>query len=400
MIKSFLKCVFRTHYDNLEFVEDKSDYDQYFTYLEGKPFTGVAWSELQGITTEDSFVNGLRQGRCVKVYFDETLVEDGYYVEDEPVGEIQRWYESGQIKSVEKYDQDSNKLYERNFNLQGILIKEVISKPKWKLSLWAQTGERIYESENNFTNLYSLTGKCVISIKGEDENIFYDDQELFDQTYNLLKENLNLVEYPLFKWLNKRLDENCSSTKALLYSLLEHPIVGVTESALFIIEHRNYKDAIPLVRKLTLSKRKKQIEEGGFMGTTSELAQRVLIKLIEDSSINTKYKTNVFLKSQEKKRASIDKRKVDLEVKIAKVKKQWPTILAVFKQTYNFESTVQTVGQLFNENVVDKKQGYTHVYEYVIEGKTYRACYSNSDSKPMKEKILHYRLKKPSDHIF
>ena len=78
----------------------------------------------------------------------------------------------------------------------------------------------------------------------------------------MFSSNVSLVEDPIFRWLNHKLDEDDKRAKSLLFELLDHPLIHIVESALSIIEHRGYEEAIPLVRHLTMSNRKKAPMKG------------------------------------------------------------------------------------------------------------------------------------------
>ena len=364
-------------------------------------FNGVAWRELRGKLTEDSIKNGLRNGRCVQIYANARLAEEGVYKNGEPVGQLKKWYESGKLASLREYDEDSRTIYEREYNSAGVLIKEAISKPRWRLRFWTDQGALIYASENNASHYFSANGICVItkddSARSETS---FDDQELFDQAFTMLLTHLNLVHQVIFEWLHKKLDEGNADAKSLLRSLLNHPVVGVVETALFNVEGRNYLEAMPLVRDLVLSHKKKKKNEGGYIGTTSELAERVLRKLTRSADPVARQEIQAFLDIAAEKRQQHGKRRKLQEEKRLRIKQDWPKAEALFKQTFIAESTIKSGDQLFSDDVMMRQVQYVHVYAYVIHDKTYRATHACAASSPTDRKMLRYRGKKPYEYVF
>lgn len=399
---NYLDGLPRVHYDNLQRVEDESCDGEHIIYDGDAPFTGVAWYELHGKRTEHTLVDGIQNGRCIEVYPDGTLAEEGFYKNGDPIGQKKTWHESGAISSLCEYDEDAKLLYKKNYNATGVLVKEVLEKPHWRLSFWTDQGSLIYRSEHKVTKYYSENGSCVITLDdtGKAEPV-YDDQELFKYAFTMLAAKVDIVKYAIYDWLFKRLDEDNADARSLSFSLLDHPVVGVVEDALFRIEYRNYREAIPLVLNLTLSKKKRAKNEGGFIGTTSELAERVLKKLMVDADVFTRNKIAKHLELRTNIRIQLAKRKAVQERKCLRVKQNWPITEALYNnESYVGESTTKSGDQIFTNEVMHRSIDQIYVYEYVINDRTYRAVFSCKDPVPEKKKMLRYRAKNPVEYIF
>jgi hypothetical protein len=185
-----------------------------------------------------------------------------------------------------------------------------------------------------------------------------------------------------------------------LFELLDHPLLHIVESALSIIEHRGYEEAIPLVRHLTMSNRKKSPNEGGFVGTTAELAELVLNKLVAEGALVSKLATETWMLQLAQRRRKLDQLKDCRHKQILKINKCFPEIVADFRETLVGESTFQTGGPLFSDEEIQSSTTYFHLYRYEVNQCTYQAAYNSHLDAPPTTIILRYRIKNPADYIF
>ncbi len=127
--------VLRVPQDEIEVNEDNCFFEAVF---QGKPFTGIAWSDEDGEYSEISYVDGTAQGRCFSLFANgamssEEWVEQGRTVKSTswwPPGEIiwrryapgltQYFYRDGTL-GIERTPQ-----YERLFYESGVLRQEQV----------------------------------------------------------------------------------------------------------------------------------------------------------------------------------------------------------------------------------------------------------------------------------
>ena len=80
---------------------------------------------------------GRKQGHWIKKYPDETIMYDGYFKDDHPVGEFKRYFENQTLKSVLIYSDDGRKatatIYHPNGNIssKGTYINQM-KEGKWQ----------------------------------------------------------------------------------------------------------------------------------------------------------------------------------------------------------------------------------------------------------------------------
>ncbi|MEN7551359.1 hypothetical protein AAG747_25815 [Rapidithrix thailandica] len=385
----------RVHYDELEYIEKECCLDEWAYYYKDKLFTGIAWSELKGVVAEDTLEKGVRNGRCVRVHANGTLAEDGYYQEDEPVGELFSWDETGSLLRYSKYDDNARCLLKREYNSQGVMVKEVDELEEFRLRHWSAEGALVYESATGFQRCFAPNGNCVIEEgdRGKPEErkpTVYSDEELYEHAFEMLSADIQMVEYPVFRWLNQQLDQGDIRALNLLYTLLEHPLVSIAESALYIIGARKYQEAIPLVRKMTESTRCKAPGAGGFIGTTAELAKITLMKLTGKGNVE-----QAIDGAWEKRK----ERGSDWELRLLSIKDNWPEIKAEFKETFIGQATLETADQLFSGEAAATKLDYIHLYRYVVDGRTYHATVTSSSQEPLPFIDVRYKTEKPEEYI-
>lgn len=178
----FLKDGPRIHYDNLEIFENTKNGESEFHYQD-KPFSGIAWCELKGTITEDTMQDGVLHGRCIKIHANGQMAEDAFYKQDEPVGEVYQWYDTGVVSHYAKYNNDCSLLLLRDYNTKGIVTKEIDHQNSRRHRHWSDNGILIYESNQDQVKCYALNGKCVIKKEGD---ITYQHDELYINAAKIL----------------------------------------------------------------------------------------------------------------------------------------------------------------------------------------------------------------------
>lgn len=385
LVKPFIKGQPRVKYDHLEFVEDEASYeDEGAHYHQGKPFTGIAWNENRGIITEDTFKEGLKNGRCIRVYPNGQLAEDGIYKDDFPVGKVLEWHESGVLWHEYMYGDYARKISHREYNARGVLVFESNNKG---VKLWYPDGILMHEYVNGSDKYYAPNGDCVIATAmkkdpGEHKAFWYDDEALYKHVHEML--NYEALRSVVIKWLQSKLDLDDPHACRLLISLLDHPVPDIVSTALSNIGFRGYKDAIPRI-SLLIEKHRRSL-------THVFLAAKLAYARLTGEGDTTRITDDYY--------AALTKLKKAEDLRRLKVKKTWPKAEAYFLETYPGMMIVKSGQQLFSEETLTSHVEYKHVYRYFVNNYSYRITLGTTEEKPALVKMVRYRRKNPSEAIF
>ena len=388
----------RVHYGDLDLVDDGPYPDDCIAHYQGKPFTGVAWEESQGELTEHSMKDGRRHGRCVSFHANGEPASDGYYAEDEPVGEVFTWYASGVMESYGLYDESSSTQILRRYNEAGVLIHEQDAQRGSGHRRWYDGGELLFDNHGDATAYYAPDGNWAMR-KSRDDEYEYHDDTLYEHAHTMLAIELDLVTYPLFRWLHAALDRNEPRANALLVDLIQHATVTVAENALDIVGNRGCHDALPAVRRMTHSTLRKDPSAGGFIGTTAELAEIVLVKLTVHDEEQQKAELDALEQKRARREAHERQRARHAQERRRRVQRTWPSVIATFDETLTAEFTLKSGDQLFTDEVRERSLEYWHYFKYVVDGRTYRACITTTDPQPAGSIAVRYREKDPAEYF-
>jgi antitoxin component YwqK of YwqJK toxin-antitoxin module len=122
---------------------------------------------------------GRKQGRWIKKYPGETIMYEGIFKDDHPVGEFKRYFEDKSVKSILIYSDDGNKasatIYHRNGNIssKGLYINQ-LKEGKWQFFSSVSSGYLLSEE------FYIKNRRNGLSVK------FYPD--------NTVAEKVNYVD--------------------------------------------------------------------------------------------------------------------------------------------------------------------------------------------------------------
>lgn len=94
----------------------------------------------------------LKQGFWQKEYPNGKPVYQGYFVDDKPVGEWKRFYETGSLKAHLLYDSLSNRVKARLFDPSGKPVAEGSYTSETKTGPWIYFADGIKIAEENFLN--------------------------------------------------------------------------------------------------------------------------------------------------------------------------------------------------------------------------------------------------------
>jgi antitoxin component YwqK of YwqJK toxin-antitoxin module len=390
----------RVHFDEMDYMEDETfEYDGKY-HLKKQLFTGIAYAESKGVVTEQSIVKGLREGKTLKRYSNGVFAKEAIYKDDEPIGEVVERYENGTVSSLRVFDETSEKLTEQEYGENGVLIKEILWSPEWRLRIWTNNGHLIYESTREANRIYSGKGTCVIEEKrqndlGGEDSPNYNDNELKEHISELLISRCNMVEMAVFRWLNSKKKDYA---KDILIDLLRHPDTRIVEDVLANIESRQISEALPDVKKLCFSRRKKPRHLGGYIGTTSQLAERVYQKLKPKTFFPFNKGNDKFLASVYEHRSRVNLIRRQRSRQIEKIKENWPQTEAQLVETIAGSASLKSGSQLFSESVNESLVCF-YVYKYSVNGCTYKATKSGNNSNASNSISLRFRPKKPDEYI-
>lgn len=385
--KPFLKEQPRVRYDHLEQIENETSYDNEDAYhYHGKPFNGIAWNENRGVTTEDTLREGVRNGRCVKIYANGQLAEDGVFKDDEPVGEAYKWYVTGILSQTYKYNDNSRLVLHRRYSPNGILTFE---SDRQHVRHWTSEGVLMHECLDGVDRYYAPNGLCVIEIakKGgleRSESPVYQDKELYLYSFDMLTLGFEMGKTAIFRWLLSKLDEEDSHAYELLMKLLDHPLPEVAMTALSHVGNRGYKAAVPKIRFLKEKNRRR----------LNEVFQAAILA---EARLTGEGNTDKLMRGYWKDVAKLQKAE---ELRKLKVKKEWPHAEAYLLETIEGSMSRKSADQLFSDKPIANQVEYMHVYRYVVNNRSYRATFCTTEEKPLLVKTVRYRRKNPAEYIF
>lgn len=385
----------RVHYNHLELVQCH-DYDEGEWHLRDTPFTGIAWEELRGCRSEDSMLEGKLHGRCVRFHANGQMAFDGRYQNGDEVGDHFEWYDSGVLKSCSQHDASAGgESLVREYNGAGSLIKESGRKgEKWTLRHWHDDGTLLFEHSDDVGKCYAPDGTLAIR-EFPDRSFEFSNETLYLHGAEMLKTKNGLVESPFFVWLHQRLDDDDPQAKQLLFQLIDHPVIETAETAMGIVGNRCYREATELIRRLTQSKRKKLPDSGGYVGTTAELAERVLIQLTvaesEQEARLQQFDLRQSLAETRRERDQARQRKLE--------RRQWPQTTAHQIETLQGETTIKSGEQILTKQFVALHREFVHLFEYQVDGRTYRAIVTNRRPSASKSIQVRYRPDNPAENV-
>jgi len=104
--------------------DEELEWDDDVTIYEGNPFSGIAYRNYPNGNCEFEFqyVNGFRQG-IQREFFDNTDVKEEWVAErGAAIGEVKKWHNNGQLKSVGNYEFGAELSYDE-WDIGGKLIE-------------------------------------------------------------------------------------------------------------------------------------------------------------------------------------------------------------------------------------------------------------------------------------
>lgn len=384
----------RVHYDELELVDDEHIPDEWLAYYRGELFSGIAWNELQGVRTEDSMKDGELHGRCVRFHANGQCASEGTYEHGNPVGEFIAWYPSGIMESYYRYSERYQTEVQRRYSEAGVMIFESDAARGLGHQRWYESGELLFDSYDGAATYYAPSGDWAIRKQNGDEE--HNDDVLYDHAYAMFEIDMGLVRYPLLGWLHGKLDAAEPRAEQLLLELVEHSVISVAETALESIGKRSLVAAIPLVRRMTQSERRKDPAAGGFVGTFAELAEVVLVKLTETDEQQREAKL-LALRKQRAHRRRLEKEQAKRDEE--RHRQIWPRAEAAFHETLVGETTLKSGDQIFTGEAKHRSREYWHIFKYVVSGRTYKAIVTGNDPEPPASVALRYREDNPADYV-
>jgi antitoxin component YwqK of YwqJK toxin-antitoxin module len=155
----------------------------------------VCQTETKINTTDQQ---GRKQGHWIKKYPDETIIYDGFFKDDHPVGEFKRYYEDKSLKSILIYSDDGRKatasLYHPNGSIssKGTYIDQM-KEGKWQFYSAFTKGHLVSEE------YYSRNLRNGLSLK------FFQDSTVAERLtfINDIKQGEWIQYYPSVKVLLK-----------------------------------------------------------------------------------------------------------------------------------------------------------------------------------------------------
>jgi antitoxin component YwqK of YwqJK toxin-antitoxin module len=143
---------------------------------------------------------GRKQGHWIKKYTDESIMYEGFFKNDHPVGEFKRYYENKSLKSILLYSDDGKKASATMFHPNGYISSKGIFENQLKEGKWqffSSTANGYLISEEFYVNNH----RNGLSVK------FYPDSTIADKvTYiNDVKQGEWIQYYPSGAvWLKTR----------------------------------------------------------------------------------------------------------------------------------------------------------------------------------------------------
>ncbi len=117
---------------------------------------------------------GRKQGHWIKRYPDETILYDGYFKDDHPVGEFKRYYEDKTLKSVLQFSSDGNEAEASLYHQNGYIASKGKYVKRKKEGKWRFFSERI-EGYLICEEIYADDKRNGLSVK------FYPDSTIAEK---------------------------------------------------------------------------------------------------------------------------------------------------------------------------------------------------------------------------
>jgi len=86
--------------------------------------------------------SGRKQGHWIKLYPDSTIMYEGYFKNDKPVGDFRRYSEDGKIKSLMRYKEGSNEVKVTFYHPNGFIAAEGVYINQLKEGKWSLYSEK------------------------------------------------------------------------------------------------------------------------------------------------------------------------------------------------------------------------------------------------------------------
>ena len=405
----------RVHYDELEEVKVPTRWGDVDTvlYHEGGPFTGTAWSTINDLHTECTTYLGMRHGAYITADTHGRVLFEGYYQFNQMVGIHNEYYLSGAISSVTVFGVEENKVSTRQYNCNGVLVREVKDRP-WSISQWNDDGHLFFETNHSGLRLFNRTGFCVLFQDKVIRNVAVpDDNELYLCACELLDDIQNGFNQcnVVFDWLKSELECDVTRAQELHLLLLNHSNLEVVKQILhFRVQKYVVADLIRLMSqniRATVSGFQRRNGLGPL--TLSEYASQRLDRYANEIEGEGKAEIVSAVKKFEERLAKIDCRRAIHNKKKQAVKKKWPEIEAVLKKSDAYYFSVKSLKpakkgdppqSLVNKLFAKPSQSaenmfYCHYYDFVVGGNTYRTKFQDESKEVPLTKIVRYRLKNP-----
>ena len=201
----------------------------------------------------------------------------------------------------------------------------------------------------------------------------------------------NLLEHVIWgwqPWLRQKLDsKQAKEAKELLFTLVEHPLIGVAEKAIWLIGEHRIKEAINLIEQQTRSDRRKPDGAAGFTCTTAELAERVMVKLTVPENDQHSHLDELEARQRSARRNEERLRRQESN--------NWPTAIAVYRDSYAMCTTLKSGEDILSDQESNAYTRELHVYEYAVEGVIYGATFEGDKLSQIR---LHYNPITPSEN--
>lgn len=255
-----------------------SDYDLYYEAMyEGKPFTGTAISDKDGVHTEWTFVNGNGHGRWFSV-FPNGQLNDELFLDDGEVISERIWNREGQLL----YRFDSEPLLEQEFDENGHLLNERTKEHRWTF-YDNGTKHEDYDYVTSQVTVFDDSG--VWSVKGilvdgywsrTLDTMTFNDDRWYSNYLSILKADYE-DNYPYFlMWL-----ESISEIRSeIICSLIENEDLRFKYDGMNLAREYRILDAIPVVEKqLPIKEFPPALKQKGYGMSVGSLARLVLCDL-------------------------------------------------------------------------------------------------------------------------
>ncbi len=149
-------------------------YHEIFKEEEARPDAEIIKLTEEGKINQTD-VNGLKQGKWMKVYSNGVTAYEVYFQDDKPVGELKRYHENGKLAALLNYNETGDTANAKFFDETENLISEGTYVGKKKTGKWIYYQNNIKVKEENFLN-DSLNGEQII---------FYKNGQIYDKrTYD------------------------------------------------------------------------------------------------------------------------------------------------------------------------------------------------------------------------